>query len=511
MGEAAEEGAGGSGAERSDGHPGGDPTIEGARRDADARPYGILLVDDEEAILESLELTLGADYRVFTATSGERGLEILEREDVALVITDQVLPSMSGVEFLERAIELAPRAIRMMLTGYADIGSLARAVNEGRIYRYIAKPWEPEEVRLNVKRALEAYALAGENTQLAAALSDANDRLRAENLYLRGEVERRYAFDRILGSSPAMNRVFEVMQKVAETDATVLIRGETGTGKELVARAIHYSGRRKDRRFVAQNCAALPDTLLESELFGHKRGAFTGAHADKQGLFEVAHRGTVFLDEVGETHPGMQVRLLRVLQDGEIRPLGSSETRKVDVRVIAATNRDLRREVEEGRFREDLYYRLRVVEIELPPLRERRSDIPLLAHHFLDAAATRMRRGIKGFTNAAIDRLVAYAWSGNVRELENEIERTVALAGDTDTITVDMLSEHIRGASLDADPRVDDLPPGTTLGSAVDALKRRMIVDAVRETGSKTRAAERLGIPRQSLQKMMKRLGLKDP
>jgi two-component system response regulator HupR/HoxA len=471
-------------------------------------PHGILIVDDESAILESLEIALGGEYRVFSAETGEAGLGILESEDVALIITDQVLPSMSGVEFLERAIEINPRAIRMMLTGYADVGSLTRAINEGHIYRYISKPWEPDELRIGIKRALEAYDLASENVQLATALANANTRLRAENVYLRREVERKYAFDRIIGSSPAMNRVFEVMEKVAETDATVLITGETGTGKDLVARAIHYSGSRKDHRFVAQNCASLPDTLLESELFGHTRGAFTGAHADKKGLFELAHRGTVFLDEVGETHPGMQVRLLRVLQDGEIRPLGSSETRKVDVRIIAATNRELFKDAEMGRFREDLYYRLRVVEIALPPLRERRADIPALAHHFLDLSSQKMGREIQGFTNAAMDRLVAYHWSGNVRELENEIERTVALAGDADTIAVDMLSEHIRGAAPLADPRVDDTSAGMTLNSAVDALKRHMILDALREAGSKTRAAEQLGIPRQSLQKMMKRLGI---
>ncbi len=483
--------------------------IEGARSRSGAHPFSILIVDDEPAILESLGFTLGEDYQVFTATSGEEGLEILERErGIALIIADQVLPSMSGVEFLEKAIERNPQAIRMMLTGYADIRSLARAINEGRIYRYIAKPWEPDEVRLNVKRALEAFALAGENVQLASALADANERLRAENVYLRREVERKYGFDQILGSSPAMNRVFEVMEKVAETAATVLLTGETGTGKDLVARAIHYSGPRKDQRFVAQNCAALPDTLLESELFGHKRGAFTGAHADKKGLFEEAHRGTIFLDEVGETQPGMQVRLLRVLQDGEIRPLGSSETRKVDVRIIAATNRNLKQDVEAGRFREDLYYRLRVVEIELPPLRERREDIPLLAHHFLDATSRRMQRKLEGFTNAAMDRLVGYAWSGNVRELENEIERCVALAGDADSIGVEMLSEHIRGAPADGGGPLDAGLRGLPLNQAVDALKERLIRDALRETGSKTRAAEKLGIPRQSLQKMMKRLEL---
>jgi two-component system response regulator HupR/HoxA len=485
-----------------------DGQIEGARPST-THPYGILIVDDEAGILESLSLTLGSDYSVYTASNGEEGLAILEREEIALIIADQVMPAMSGVEFLEKAIERNPHAIRMMLTGYADIGSLVRAINDGRIYRYIAKPWEPDEVRLNVKRALEAYDLATENTQLAAALADANQRLRAENVFLRREVERKYAFDQIIGSSPAMDQVFEVMEKVAETDASVLISGETGTGKDLVARAIHYSGPRKNQRFVAQNCASLPDTLLESELFGHKRGAFTGAHADKKGLFELAHRGTIFLDEVGETHPGMQVRLLRVLQDGEIRPLGASETEKVDVRVIAATNRELRADAESGRFREDLYYRLRVVEIQLPPLRERRSDIPLLAHHFLDFSNRKMGRKIKGFTNEAMDRLVSYGWSGNVRELEHEIERVVALAGEVETVSVEMLSEEIRGALPERVPYADDIGPELTLGGAVDALKRRMILQAIQDSGSKTRAAERLGIPRQSLQKMMKRLGLK--
>jgi two-component system response regulator HupR/HoxA len=484
-------------------------TIEGARRQSAVHPYGILVVDDEPAILESLELTLAPDYRVLTAESGPQGLEILEREEIALIIADQVLPAMLGVEFLARSIEIQPRAIRMLLTGYADIGSLTRAVNEGRIYRYIAKPWEPDEIRVVVKRALEAYELAFENTQLAGALVEANDRLRSENLYLRREVERKYSFDQIIGTSSAMERVFDVMEKVAETDATVLITGETGTGKDLVARAIHYTSARKDQHFVTQNCSALPDTLLDSELFGHRRGAFTGAHADKKGLFEVAHRGTIFLDEIGETHPGMQVRLLRVLQDGEIRPLGSSDTQIVNARVIAATHRDLRKDVTEGRFREDLFYRLRVVEIEMPPLRERSGDVPALAHHFLDIANQEMKRELKGFTNAAMDAMVRYRWAGNVRELENEIKRTVVLAGDASMVSDEMLSEHIRGAPIRMIPSGDLPITGLRLNDAVDALKQQMILEAIEEMGSKTRAAEKLGIPRQSLQKMMKRLGLK--
>jgi len=464
-------------------------------------------VDDEEAILESLELTLSGDYQVFTATGGREGLAILEREDIALVIVDQVMPEMSGVDFLEQVIARKPNTVRMMLTGYADIQSIVRAINDGRIYRYIQKPWEPDQLRLDVKHALESWALSSENSALAAELAEANEKLRAENLYLRSEVERQYAFDQIIGTSSAMQRVFEVMEKVATTDATVLITGETGTGKDLVARAVHYAGSRHGRRFVAQNCGALPDTLLESELFGHKRGAFTGAHADKQGLFEVADEGTIFLDEVGETEPGMQVRLLRVLQDGEIRPLGSSETLKVDVRIIAATNRDLRKDVEEHRFREDLYYRLRVVEIDIPPLRERREDIPALAHHFLDAANEKMGRALRGFTNAAMDRLCAYSWSGNVRELENEVQRAVALAGDEQSVREEMLSERLRLDAGAAAGRID-VPDEQDLNKAVDRLKRTLIRNALEETGSKTRAAERLGIPRQSLQKMVKRLGI---
>jgi two-component system response regulator HupR/HoxA len=485
--------------------------IQAASRESGERPYAILVVDDEVGVVESIELLLNEDYRVFTALGGKDGLEILEREEIDLVIVDERMPGMRGVEFLERAITVRPRAVRMLITAETDVNSIVRAINEGRIYRYIAKPWDNDELKLNVKRALEAYRLTAQNAQLAAALAEANEKLRAENRYLRREVERQYGFDQILGASPAMQRIFDVMEKVAQTDATVLLTGETGTGKDLVARAIHYAGSRKDRPFVAQNCGALPDTLLESELFGHKRGAFTGAHADKKGLFEFADGGTIFLDEVGETEPGMQVRLLRVLQDGEIRPLGSSETRRVDVRIIAATNKDLKRQVQEDRFREDLYYRLRVVEIELPPLRERREDIPTLAHHFLDKANERMTRKLGGFTNAAVDRLTAHAWSGNVRELENEIQRAVALApADAETVSVEMLSEHVRGAAPAA-PGTAPLPvPTSELNVAVDALKRAMIEAAIQETGSKTRAAEQLGIPRQSLQKMMKRLASGD-
>ena len=485
--------------------------IAGTRPRGGTQRYGILIVDDEKAILESIEFTLATEYRVFTALSGEQGLEILGAEDIALVIVDQVMPGMTGVEFLEHVVERAPETIRMMLTGYADLSSLVRGINEGQIYRYIAKPWEPEQLRIDVKRALETYELAHRNAQLAAALGEANDRLRAENRFLRQEVEARYSFEGIIGDSPAMQRVFDLTTKVAKTDATVLITGETGTGKDLIARAIHHSGSRKTQPFVAQNCGSLPDTLLESELFGHRRGAFTGADQDKKGLFESGNGGTIFLDEIGETESGMQVRLLRVLQDGEIRPLGSSSTRHVDVRVLAATNRDLKEAVSDGRFREDLFYRLRVVEIEMPALRDRREDLPALAQHFLSRHTEGGRGSLKGFTNGAMDRISSYDWPGNVRELENEIERVVALSDNESLVSESMLSERIRASDrpLEGDGgSAEEVDLSRGLNEAVDAFKRSMILAAMQSEGSKAAAAKRLGVPRQSLQKMMKRLGL---
>jgi two-component system response regulator HupR/HoxA len=487
---------------------GANEPIEGARRDPGGALYEILLVVDDAASLESLEHALGNDYRIHGATRAADGLEILERAEIALILAGVGLPSAAGLDFFERAREVRPLAIRMLLSRGEEPAPLSRAVNEALLYGWIAKPWDPNELQLAVKRALEARELAAQRIELAAEFGEQCERLRAENADLHREMGHRYAFDRIIGSGPAMECVFELIEKVAKTDSSVLISGEPGTGKGVVARAIHYAGARNDKRFMAQNCAALPDTLLESELFGHKSGAFTGAKTDKEGLFELAKGGTAFLDEVGETHPGMQVRLLRVLQDGEIRPLGSSDTRAVDARVIASTSRDLLADVGEGRFREDLYYRLRVVEIKLPPLRERKTDVPALAQHFLELACRESKREVKGFENAAMDCLVRYAWPDNVRELENEVERAVLVAGGAEQIAAEMLSEHIRNAPVAAALRGDSSNDGLHLSEAVDALKRKMILEAIAETGSKTGASEKLGLPRQSLQKMMKRLNL---
>jgi len=485
---------------------GAEERIEAARRQPGGDPYEILIVDGDAASLESLELALGSGYHIHTAKQAVEGLEILDRAEIALIVADEALRAMTGIDFLERARESRPLAIRMLLTRDAESGSLSRAANEALVYRWIAKPWVPAALQLSVKRALEAYELASENIQLAVELGVQCEQLRAENTDLRRELEQKYALDRIIGTSPAMERVFDLIEKVAKTDSSVLITGEPGTGKGVIARAIHYASARNANRFTAQNCAALPDTLLESELFGHKSGAFTGAQADKPGLFEVTDGGTAFLSEVGETHSGMQVRLLRVLESGEIRPLGSSETRVVDVRIIASTSRDLFADVGEGRFREDLYYRLRVVEIGLPPLRERKTDVPLLASHFLEAACREAKREVKGFAHDAMDCLVRYAWPGNVRELENEIGRAVAVSGGAGRIEVEMLSEPVRSRSATGSGSASD---GVRLSEAVDDLKRKLILDAIAETGSKTAASERLGIPRQSLQKMMKRLDLR--
>jgi two-component system response regulator HupR/HoxA len=470
----------------------------------------LLIVDDEPGILETLAMTLSDDARVLTAPSGQEALEILEREDVSLVLTDQRMPGISGVDLLARARSLRPDAVRILLTGYADVDVIADAINRARVYRYIHKPWEPNELRLTVKRALEAYDLARENRDLTRRLEEANLRLREENVLLRREAGRRYRFDQVIGQAPAMQRLFDLLERVADTTATVLLTGETGTGKDLVARAIHYQGPRSNAAFVAQNCGALPESLLESELFGHRRGAFTSAVQDKRGLFEVANGGTIFLDEIGETSAAMQVRLLRVLENGEIRPLGSSQSRHVDVRVIAATNSDLRQEVEEGRFRQDLFYRLNVVHIHLPPLRERREDIPLLSEHFLELSNEKLVKRVQGLTRAAIEVLLAYPWPGNVRELANEIERAVALSGSARLIDEPMLSDQLRRSVPVRGPRqaAEGVVETWDLNRAVEGLKRRMIASALEETGTKSGAAQKLGIPRQSLQKMIKRLGI---
>lgn len=390
--------------------------------------HKLLIVDDEKEILRSLTLTFTENYEVFTASSGAEALEIIKQQDIALIITDQRMPQMTGVELLEKVIQINPRIIRIILTGYTDTAALIQAINQGHIYQYITKPWERQELRLIVQRALETYELEIENRRLLKELQAANERLRVENAFLKTEMNKEWQCAEIVGSSPTMQHVFERVHRVIGSSVTVLLTGETGTGKTLLACYIHSHGPRKDRLFIEQSCGTLPETLLESELFGHKRGAFTGAIQDRKGLFEVADGGTLFLDEISEMSPLLQTKLLQVLQDGRFRRVGDSEYRQVDVRIIAATNKDLQAEIQQGRFRQDLYYRINVFPIHLPPLRERTEDIPLLAEHCLKKQQRKLKIPMNGFSEEALQALCDYGYPGNVRELENLIERALILS-----------------------------------------------------------------------------------
>jgi DNA-binding NtrC family response regulator len=390
--------------------------------------HKLLIVDDEKEILRSLTLTFTENHEVFTASSGAEALEIIKQQDIALIITDQRMPQMTGVELLEKVIQINPRIIRIILTGYTDTPALIQAINQGRIYQYITKPWERQELQLIVQRALETYELEIENRRLLKELQAANERLRIENAFLKTEVNKDLQCAEIVGSSPTMQHVFERVHRVIGSSVTVLLTGETGTGKTLLACYIHSHGPRKDRLFIEQSCGTLPETLLESELFGHKRGAFTGAIQDRKGLFEVADGGTLFLDEISEMSPLLQTKLLQVLQDGRFRRVGDSEYRQVDVRIIAATNKDLQAEIQQGRFRQDLYYRINVFPIHLPPLRERTEDIPLLAEHCLKKQQRKLKIPMNGFSEEALQALCDYGYPGNVRELENLIERALILS-----------------------------------------------------------------------------------
>jgi len=472
--------------------------------------HKILIVDDESDILDALRWTFEDDYDVLAAQGGREGLAALRREDVSVIIADQRMPEMTGAEFLAQAMDLAPGTMRIMLTGYTDMDALVKAVNAGHIYHYIAKPWEPEDLKLEVRRAIQSYEMAAELDRryaeilnLNRELEEARQKLEQENVQLRQAAQQRFRFEGLVGQSPAMARVYDLIDKVLNSDVSVMLTGETGTGKELLARCIHFNGPRKDGPFVTQNCGALPPELLESELFGHRRGSFTGALEDRPGLFETADDGTVFLDEISETSPGMQVRLLRVLQEGEIRRVGETSDRKVNVRVVAATNRDLRAEVKAGRFREDLFFRLNVFPVELPPLRDRQEDVPLLTAHFLTVyAPDRQPR----FTPRAMDLLCRYAWPGNVRELENEVQRALLLAGDANHIGPEHLSESVRGQSAVI------APEGKTSGalkSTLSQIEREMIASALARThGNRTHAARALGISRWGLVQKIERYGI---
>jgi len=485
-------------------------------------PHRILVVDDEPDILKLIEYTFKGEYEVLTARSGEEALAVLRDQDVALILADQRMPGMGGSELLERSIALRPHAVRMILTGYSDIGSAIEAINNGKVYLYLTKPWEETELRQKVKRALEARDLEEANRRLTEELRVLTAKLVRENVELKREVESLYGFDQIIGRSPPMQRVFDLLTRVIDSPTTVLLTGETGTGKEIVARAIHYNSPRRGRLFVAQNCAMLSESLLESELFGHRKGAFTGAVEEKKGLFEVADGGTIFLDEIGDMPPALQAGLLRVLQEGEIKRVGDTSVRKVDVRVISATNRDLEQAVREGRFREDLYYRLHVFPIHLPPLRERVEDVPLFVGHFLHKYARRAKKIVTGVTPEALDLLAAYPFPGNVRELEHEIERAVTLVAPGEPITPRLLSEKVaRGTSAPGpaapapsarSPQADAAEgEGRTLRERVQSHERSLILRELERHGwNRTRTAQALGISLRPFMEKLKRYGITD-
>jgi DNA-binding NtrC family response regulator len=390
----------------------------------------ILIADDEPNIRRVLDAVFAKDgYTVFTAENGKKALDIVSTEpSLDVVLCDLIMPDLNGVEVLKAAREINPRLSVVMITAHGTIKTAVDAMKLGA-FDYITKPFDMDEIKLIVKNALERSRLLGENIQL------------------KQELKSRYKFDEIIGTSGKMQEVFNVVERVAGSNATVLIRGESGTGKELIAKAIHYNSRRSAKPFIAVSCAALPETLLESELFGHEKGAFTGAVGQKAGRFELAHQGTLFLDEIPEISPGVQVKLLRVLQEREFERVGGTKTVRVDVRLIAATNRDLEELVANGEFRADLYYRLQVIQIFLPSLRERREDIPALVEHFIVKYNERNAKQVKFVSRETMDLLMKYNWPGNIRELENAIERGVVLVDEgSDVITPDLLPAAVQAA-----------------------------------------------------------------
>lgn len=446
----------------------------------------VLVVDDDAEMVRLLdqELTAGG-LQVIPAPSGAAGMRALRETHVDAVVTDLRMADFDGMDILRAAAESQPEAKVIIITAFASIPSAIEAVKQGA-FDYVSKPFEIEELVLALERALE------------------DTRLRRENRTLRGEVEQRYGFDNLVGASRPMQEVFTLIRVAAQSDLSVLIIGESGTGKELVAKAIHYNSARRKSPFVALNCAAIPETLLESELFGHVRGAFTGATTTRKGLLEEARGGTVFLDEISEMSVALQAKLLRVLEDREVRPLGSNRTTMVEFRVAASTNRDPRAEIQAGNFRADLYYRLNVVEIRLPPLRERPGDLPLLIRHFVDKFAAQQRRPIRGLTREAFALLESYRWPGNVRELENALERAVAFTK----------SELI--APKDLPPGLGEQGDVVELGVAQAWSLRELgdrYIDRVLELvgGDRDRAAEILRVHPRTLQRRDSRLAKARP
>jgi DNA-binding NtrC family response regulator len=442
----------------------------------------ILIAEDEDLMRAILtQLLEGAGYRVAAAASAEAALERFAAEDVAVTLTDIRMAGMDGLTLLDHIKGIDQEALVIVMTAFSSVDSAVAALRKGA-YDYITKPFVNEDLLQSVKNALRQRELF------------------TENRALRRELGERYSFNEIIGTSEALQSVFRLVEKVAATNTNILIQGPSGTGKELIARAIHHHSPRSERPFVAINCGALPETLLESELFGHTKGAFTGAVAAKPGLFRAAEGGTVFLDEIGEITPALQVRLLRALQEHEVTPVGSSAPVRFEARIIAATNRDLEKEVAENRFREDLFYRLNVIEIYLPPLRERREDIPLLVRHFVKRTAREQSAPEKPLAPEAMSALLNYAWPGNVRELQNAVERAFTLSGDA--IDLDSLPPRVRASAGDSLPMRDPDGLRPTLAE-IELRYIREVMNAANQ--DKARAANILGIDLSTLYRKLKR------
>lgn len=436
----------------------------------------ILIIDDEKSLLDLLSVVFKKEgYGVRTALSASQAYEIFDKEDLDLIVTDIKMPETDGMDVLRYLREKHPDVPVVMITAYGSVNQAVEALKIGAL-DYVVKPFDVEELKIIVSRGL------------------AERRLKQENLLLKRDLRERYSFENMIGKSRAMQEIYILIEKVASTDSTVLITGESGTGKEMAARAIHFQSDRRDHQFVCINCAALPENLLESELFGHTKGSFTGAVADKKGMLEVAQRGTLFLDEVGEMSPWTQVKLLRALQERKVRRVGGTEEISVDVRIIAATNQDLKKRIQEGKFREELFYRLNVISFDMPPLRRRTEDIPLLVTHFLQKYCDRLGKKPKRFTPEVIGLLEAYAWPGNIRELENVIERIVAIE-DRETVTVNCLPKEVISPQKAKHETPYFFEPGFNLTFYLDDVAKNYVSQALMATaGSIQKAAPLLGI-----------------
>ncbi len=457
--------------------------------------HTLLVVDDEAANLQKLRRTFLGEYRVQEAAGGREALEILKEHSVKAIITDQRMQGMSGVELLKRALKVQPAAVRIILTGYTEVEDLMDAINEGHVHRYITKPWDPFTLQQSVKQEIRHRELQQENSRLGIQLKEANRQLQRENRELRQEVERlQDPGSEFIFQSIEMKQLLELVDRVVETDSTVLIQGETGTGKELMARYIHQHSGRREEPFIPVNCGAISADLVVSAFFGHRRGSFTGATSDSKGFFGQAHKGTIFLDEIGDAPLDLQVKLLRVLQEGEILPVGETRARLIDVRVVASTNRRLDDMVDEGGFRQDLFFRLNVFSVTLPPLRARPADIEVLARHFLAIACSRLGKSDVELADTTLDLLRSYSWPGNVRELENEMERVAILYQADPEISPSHLAERIRYSRIRSD-REDH-----ALKDQLATLERRLILEALAAHGNnKSQAAKTLGITRQTI------------